>query len=176
LYPEESSNASCQVSAPGVCGKSTLTKIWRHHCLRTRVLDLTSVGNIGAFDICSRGVKASNRDGWSPMRILSLLTPPCRSGKANVRTYVGPQQRGLDLFLQRSKFVAKRWLRIYGRSLSSYSLGTSSCGTSCVVTSASSGSGAFSTPRMIPASNACPSSSNSSPLSESAAATVEIPS
>src|SRR5258708_20029977 len=62
--------------------------------------------------------------------------------------------------------------RIYGRSLLSYSPGTSSCGTSCAVTSDLSASGASSTPLMIPASNACPSSSSSSALSESAFSTA----
>lgn len=53
-------------------------------------------------------------------------------------------------------------------SLSRYSLGTSSSGISCVITSATSGSLAFSTPYMAFASNALPSSANSSTLSESA--------
>src|ERR1700756_2902322 len=43
-------------------------------------------------------------------------------------------------------------------SLSRYSLGTSSSGVSCVITSATSGSLAFSTPDMAFASNALPSS------------------
>src|SRR5439155_443338 len=70
---------------------------------------------------------------------------------------------------------ASRKLGFYGRSLSSYSSGTSSCGTSCVRTSPRSASGASSTPLTIPASNVCPSSSNSSALSESAPSTTETP-
>src|SRR5579864_4083425 len=53
---------------------------------------------------------------------------------------------------------------------SRYSGGTSSSGTSLVVTSATSASGAFSTPLITSASNAWPSSANSSTLSESAPA------
>src|SRR6185312_1701663 len=59
-------------------------------------------------------------------------------------------------------------------SLSRYSAGTSSSGISCVITSATSGSLAFSTPYMAFASNALPSSANSSTLSESANAVSEI--
>ena len=58
---------------------------------------------------------------------------------------------------------------------SSYSLGTSSSGISCVVTSASSASGACSTPLTTSASNACPSSASSSTLSESASASRDNP-
>src|SRR5436853_3612854 len=59
--------------------------------------------------------------------------------------------------------------------LSRYSPGTSSCGTSCVRTSPSSASSASSTPFTTSASNAFPSSSNSSPLSESAPSTLDNP-
>src|SRR5712664_1004307 len=60
-------------------------------------------------------------------------------------------------------------------SLSRYSPGTSSCGTSCVRTSISSASPASSTPFTTSASNAFPSSSNSSTLSESAPSTLDNP-
>src|SRR6266513_4991833 len=56
--------------------------------------------------------------------------------------------------------------------LSRYSPGTSSCGTSCVRTSPASAS---STPFTTSASNAFPSSSNSSTLSESAPWTLDNP-
>src|SRR6266481_3816549 len=59
--------------------------------------------------------------------------------------------------------------------LSRYSPGTSSCGTSCVRTSAASASSASSTPFTTSASNAFPSSSNSSTLSESAPWTLDNP-
>src|SRR5437773_552979 len=59
--------------------------------------------------------------------------------------------------------------------LSRYSPGTSSCGTSCVRTSPSSASSASSTPFTTSASNAFPSSSNSSTLSESAPWTLDNP-
>src|SRR5712692_1633750 len=59
--------------------------------------------------------------------------------------------------------------------LSRYSPGTSSCGTSCVRTSPSSASRASSTPFTASASNAFPSSSNSSTLSESALWTLDNP-
>src|SRR5882724_2171083 len=59
--------------------------------------------------------------------------------------------------------------------LSRYSPGTSSCGTSCVRTSASSASSASSTPLTASASNVFPSSSNSSTLSESAPWTLDNP-
>src|SRR6266568_2254225 len=59
--------------------------------------------------------------------------------------------------------------------LSRYSPGTSSCGTSCVRTSRSSASPASSTPFTTSASNAFPSSSNSSTLSESALWTLDNP-
>src|SRR5487761_988712 len=60
-------------------------------------------------------------------------------------------------------------------SLSRYSPGTSSCGTSCVRTSPSSASPASSTPFTTSASNAFPSSSSSSTLSESAPWTLDNP-
>src|SRR6267154_1087346 len=59
--------------------------------------------------------------------------------------------------------------------LSRYSPGTSSCGTSCVRTSPASASSASSTPFTTSASNAFPSSSNSSTLSESAPWTLDNP-
>src|SRR5437667_2200104 len=59
--------------------------------------------------------------------------------------------------------------------LSRYSPGTSSCGTSCVRTSPASASSASSTPVTTSASNAFPSSSNSSTLSESAPWTLDNP-
>src|SRR5436853_7734334 len=59
--------------------------------------------------------------------------------------------------------------------LSRYSPGTSSCGTSCVRTSPSSASPASSTPFTTSASNAFPSSSNSSTLYESALSTLVNP-
>src|SRR5882724_3848360 len=59
--------------------------------------------------------------------------------------------------------------------LSRYSPGTSSCGTSCVRTSASSASPASSTPFTASASKVFPSSSNSSTLSESAPWTLDNP-
>src|SRR2546427_12487453 len=59
--------------------------------------------------------------------------------------------------------------------LSSYSPGTSSCGTSCVRTSPASASSASSTPFTTSASNAFPSSSNSSTLSQSAPWTLDSP-
>src|SRR5258708_1336375 len=60
-------------------------------------------------------------------------------------------------------------------SLSRYSPGTSSCGTSCVRTSPSSESSASSTPFTTSASKAFPCSSNSSTLSESAPWTLDNP-
>jgi hypothetical protein len=60
-------------------------------------------------------------------------------------------------------------------SLSRYSPGTSSSGTSCVWTSFSSASSASSTPFTTSASNAFPSSSNSSTLSESAPSRLDNP-
>src|SRR5467141_218925 len=59
--------------------------------------------------------------------------------------------------------------------LSRYSPGTSSCGTSCVRTSPASASSASSTPLTTSASNAFPSSSNSSTLSEFAPARLDNP-
>src|SRR6266403_1831079 len=59
--------------------------------------------------------------------------------------------------------------------LSRYSPGTSSCGTSCVRTSPASASSASSTPFTTSASNAFPSTSNSSTLSESAPWTLDNP-
>src|SRR6202521_3088886 len=56
-----------------------------------------------------------------------------------------------------------------------YSPGTSSCGTSCVRTSPSSASPASCTPFTASASNAFPSSSNSSTLSESAPSMLDNP-
>ena len=67
------------------------------------------------------------------------------------------------------------WWATYGRSWSSYSVGTSSIGTSRVRTSPRSAFGAFCTPSTIPASNVCPSSSSSLGLSKSAPSTTEIP-
>src|ERR1039458_1451655 len=60
-------------------------------------------------------------------------------------------------------------------SLSKYSPGTSSCGTSCVRTSFLLAFPASSTPFTTSLSNAFPSSSNSSTLSESAPATLDNP-
>src|SRR5580693_6894798 len=60
-------------------------------------------------------------------------------------------------------------------SVSEYSPGTSSSGTSCVCTSCPSASPALSTPATTPASNAFPSSSNSSTLSESAPSRFDKP-
>jgi hypothetical protein len=56
-----------------------------------------------------------------------------------------------------------------------YSMGTSSSGTCLVLTPPASASGAFSTPLIIPASKDCPSSSNSSTLSESARGRFDSP-
>src|SRR5262245_41210571 len=61
------------------------------------------------------------------------------------------------------------------QSLSQYSSGTSSSGTSRVCTSAWSGSSASSTPLMAAASRAWPSSTSSSTLSESTTAFRESP-
>ena len=60
-------------------------------------------------------------------------------------------------------------------SLSKYSSGTSSSGTSRVRTSCSSASSARCTPETMPASKAFPSSSNSSTLSESARSRRDTP-
>src|SRR6201984_906569 len=65
--------------------------------------------------------------------------------------------------------------RLTHHSVSRYSAGTSSCGTSCVRASTSSASSASSTPITTSASNAFPSSSNSSTLSESAHSTLDNP-
>src|ERR1035441_9860680 len=62
-----------------------------------------------------------------------------------------------------------------GYSLSKYSPGTSSCGTSCVRTSFSSLPPACSTPVTASASNAFPSSINSATLSESAPSMLDNP-
>ncbi|SRR6266481_9953361 len=69
--------------------------------------------------------------------------------------------------------VAKR--RFSHSSLSRYSPGTSSWGTSCVRTSPSSASPASCTPFTTSASKAFPSSSNSSTLSESAPSRLDNP-
>src|SRR6266403_2084095 len=69
--------------------------------------------------------------------------------------------------------LAQEWLTHY--FLSRYSPGTSSCGTSWVRISLSSVSPASSTPFTTSASNAFPSSSNSSTLSESAPWTLDNP-
>src|SRR6185503_843469 len=60
-------------------------------------------------------------------------------------------------------------------SLSRYSRGTSSTSTSCVRTSLGSSLSAFSTPATTAASNALPSSSNSTTLSESAVSRLDKP-
>ena len=65
---------------------------------------------------------------------------------------------------------------IHHESLSRYSSGTSSSGTSWVCTSCSSKSPACSTPLTAPASKAFPSSNNSSTLSESARGRRDNPS
>src|SRR5260370_35919715 len=80
-----------------------------------------------------------------------------------------------DLSLRLGNVVWAR-LKFYATCSSSfkYSSGTSSSGTSRVVTSDTSGSLAFSTPATTPASNAFPSSSNSSTLSDSATASSDI--
>src|SRR6266404_7829919 len=69
--------------------------------------------------------------------------------------------------------LAQEWLTHY--FLSRYSPGTSSCGTSWVRISLSSVSPASSTPFTTSASNAFPSSSNSSTLSEFAPARLDNP-
>ena len=66
-----------------------------------------------------------------------------------------------------------RHRRIRGHSLSRYSLGTSSSGTSCVRTSFSSASSALCTPSTTSASKAFPSSISSPTLSESALSTFD---
>src|ERR1019366_1481714 len=80
------------------------------------------------------------------------------------------------------KFPTRRYTNIplgtknrSGHSLSRYSPGTSSSGTSCVRTSFSSASSALSTPVTTSASNALPSSINSSTLSESADSMLDNP-
>src|SRR5229473_5316520 len=90
----------------------------------------------------------------------------CSCLLAGLDSYLRSSCHSVRLFLTGN--VPHRHDPLTHYSLSRYSPGTSSCGTSCVRTSPSSASRASSTPFTASASNAFPSSSNSSTLSESA--------
>src|SRR5215472_756463 len=143
--------------AGGRCGRASMVSDGRFPSI------FSTIRLRGSLNFMVRDTMVQNSNWPTP-----TISPCLLIGDVNVAI----KQRALGDESQRGSGLGTEF---YGRSLSSYSSGTSSCETSCVRTSPSSASGAFSTPLTIPASNAWPSSNNSSALSESAPSTTETP-